>query len=577
MMKVFDPSYNTVERLTDTQRFDRGATMVVFGLLGEESVFLERSPLAQCGVEVERRRRWALRRSAERSSAERARRLKPEETEVDIEGEPAMMSPSESVALLASLASERRRRQEKAFARQERLRSVIRNLATESRDRNDERVRNIASRLNATTEVTEETERFMDSAKAELGAASQETQNVLQEAIEHVENLKKKEQQDALREQEKAAERQKTPQEVPQPQTPQQKPPAPPQQQQPQKQQQPPPQQQQQPPPQQQPQKQQPQPPQQPPQESQDVESEVRNAFEEAKRVSGALEAQSELKRSALRTLKKVVGSAVNSIQNDRSSVKVATETLKEALTDPRGLQKGGPQTTARRNPFGGGGGATPQTGKSLLPLKSEQVAILEHFRIDDNALFFYVAYHVCDRILERVLDDTFDRKRDVWGLAGLVAFLLREVPSLRRIFQGSLLGVSLATVAKPGGSLTKAERVAALLAAASAGFDDDDSPFGGLPAAWTWLARYANCLAHHQDPVAALPPLIAFLDNSAFALSPAFQQHFTTLLATLLRWFKTKEAFHGAAAVKLQDINDHLNRGIPFDIPTGLQTYRSS
>ena len=258
-------------------------------------------------------------------------------------------------------------------------------------------------------------------------------------------------------------------------------------------------------------------------------------ALAAAEAAAKKLEADAPLK-PLCRALKKVVGAAVNSVGNDCASALKCAETLAAALADPLGR---GQQAPA---PFFGGG-----ANAAKRPLHDQFGALLAQRGVDDAACGAYVAYVASQKLGEKLLGETFNRRTDVWALAAvlneLVARAGGRAPSLRPLLQGALLARSPAAAAKPGDNVADASKVAALVAAlavvdapaARAG----GHPFGGLPAAWGWLARYVNGVyggpvanqTRSQAKKAALPALVAFLETAAFFLLEAYGAPFLRLL----------------------------------------------
>ena len=142
---------------------------------------------------------------------------------------------------------------------------------------------------------------------------------------------------------------------------------------------------------------------------------------------------------------------------------------------------------------------------------------------------------------------ETFNRRNDVWALAAVVDELLAltsdSLPALRFLVQGHLLKASPAAAARPGENVADATKVAALVAAVSVvdapGAAGKPHPFGGLPAAWAYLARYLNTTYGPNNggnalKKAALPALVAFLETAAFFLLKTYQRPFLDLLVLL-------------------------------------------
>mmetsp|Transcript_2298 Transcript_2298/g.3661 ORF Transcript_2298/g.3661 Transcript_2298/m.3661 type:complete len:525 (-) Transcript_2298:145-1719(-) len=274
---------------------------------------------------------------------------------------------------------------------------------------------------------------------------------------------------------------------------------------------------------------------------------EAKTARARSQAIATNLESTRELKISVCRLLKKTIGAAINSVQNERASVEAAQKKLITVITDPLG-----------RNILPKAFEPTPQT----IAVQYPQLLA----NINEQSLIIYVRHYICERIMERLLDDTFDHKRDIFALAHLLQALVTVDPLLRRIIQGTLLATSTVTIAVPD-TTSNAERIAALLAALTI-LDQDlqSSVFGGLSAAWTWLARYTNRLPTHPqanlDLSALILPLIVFLEISAFALAHAADNPFLNLLTVIESWWLSHNLERkGPAAIKFADILDHARK----------------
>ena len=210
----------------------------------------------------------------------------------------------------------------------------------------------------------------------------------------------------------------------------------------------------------------------------------------------------------------KKVGAAVNSVGNDCASALKCAETRSPTSSRTRSAE--GPRP--RRTPSGP---LVEVVRRSRC--MSPTVARSSNAAWTTGPYLDYAAHLACDKLLEKLTGETFDRRKDVWALAACVCeFVAKDTTSFRReLFQAKLRDASPSSLSKPAEG-PDASKTAALCAALC--IVDTPSmqghPFGGLGAAWCWLARAANNSFEEAD--AALPPLVAFLETAAPFLLPS-------------------------------------------------------
>jgi len=323
-------------------------------------------------------------------------------------------------------------------------------------------------------------------------------------------------------------------------------------------------------------------------------------AKREAEEMARRLDSTPQLRLTVCRALKKLVGAAINSVQgNDAALVRAAGDKLVSALGDPlgrRGHAPGRQQSAFGRDPFNQGAssssGAVSKPNEPLCAAYGDALAAVPE--ATDDAFRLYVAHYASSRLLDRLLDDTFDPKRDVWGLAALAARLVADVAAvdMRRVLQGHLIAAA-PDVAAPGALESRADddaaahkpeqeevAVAAFLAALAALPESAqrDAPFGGVAAAWTWLARAANRLASCRWT--ALPAVVSFLEVGGAVLLRAFDAPFLRLLDRLRAGLAHQATTPGGgggggvpqgAAIKLRDLCDRA-AARSLEPPDGLQ-----
>jgi hypothetical protein len=296
-----------------------------------------------------------------------------------------------------------------------------------------------------------------------------------------------------------------------------------------------------------------------------DAETRARAAQTEAQQASSTITSQTTLKPLA-RSLKKKVGAAVNSVGNDCASALKCAETLSDLVEDPLGRK-----TKAPSNPFGAfGGGAASQ------PLHVAHGGALQQCGVDDGTVARFAAHLACDKLLEKLTGETFDRRKDVWALAACVCeFVAKDTTSFRReLFQAKLRDASPSSLAKPAEG-ADASKTAALCAALC--IVDTPSmrghPFGGLGAAWCWLARAANNSFEEAD--AALPPLVAFLETAAPFLLKAYGRPAGELLQLLggVAAASKGGAAANLASANISDLVDRAGRG-QLTVPETFTTF---
>lgn len=270
------------------------------------------------------------------------------------------------------------------------------------------------------------------------------------------------------------------------------------------------------------------------------------------------------------RALKKKVGAAVNSVGNDCASALKCAATLSNLVNDPLGRA-----TKAPANPFGAfAGGATGQ------PLHVAHGAALAQSGVDDTIVARFAAQLACARLLEKLTGETFDRRKDVWALAACVCEFVAKAPDdaarnfRRQLFQAKLVAASPAALSTPCEGADAAK--AAALCAALCIVDTPSAaahPFGGLSAAWCWLARAAN--ASFADADAALPPLVAFLETAAPFLLKAYGRPAGELLAALGAVAAASKggAVANLAAANIADLVDRARRGA-LAVPETFTTF---
>ena len=123
------------------------------------------------------------------------------------------------------------------------------------------------------------------------------------------------------------------------------------------------------------------------------------------------------------RSLKKKVGAAVNSVGNDCASALKCAETLSDLVEDPLGRK-----TKAPSNPFGAFGG-----GSASQPLHVAHGGALQQCGVDDGTVSRFAAHLACDKLLEKLTGETFDRRKDVWALAACVCeFVAKDTSSFQ-------------------------------------------------------------------------------------------------------------------------------------------------
>ena len=266
------------------------------------------------------------------------------------------------------------------------------------------------------------------------------------------------------------------------------------------------------------------------------------------------------------RALKKKVGAAVNSVGNDCASALKCAETLSDLVEDPLGRK-----TKAPSNPFGAFGG-----GSASQPLHVAHGAALQQCGVDDGTVARFAAHLACDKLLEKLTGETFDRRKDVWALAACVCeFVAKDTTSFRReLFQAKLRDASPSSLAKPCEG-PDAAKTAALCAALC--IVDTPSmqghPFGGLGAAWCWLARAANNSFAEAD--ASLPPLVAFLETAAPFLLKAYGRPAGELLQLLGGVASSSKGGAAAnlASANISDLVDRAGRG-QLAVPETFTTF---
>ena len=183
--------------------------------------------------------------------------------------------------------------------------------------------------------------------------------------------------------------------------------------------------------------------------------------------------------QSPSRGPQKKVGAAVNSVGNDCASALKCAETPSDLGT--RSVKDQGPVEPLRCV----GGGSASQ------PLHVAHGGALQQCGVDDGTVSRFAAHLACDKLLEKLTGETFDRRKDVWALAACVCeFVAKDTTSFRReLFQAKLRDASPASLSKPAEG-PDASKTAALCAALC--IVDTPSmqghPFGGLGAAWCWL-----------------------------------------------------------------------------------------
>ena len=285
----------------------------------------------------------------------------------------------------------------------------------------------------------------------------------------------------------------------------------------------------------------------------------------EAQQASSTITSQVPLKPLA-RSLKKKVGAAVNSVGNDCASALKCAETLSDLVEDPLGRK-----TKAPSNPFGAFGG-----GSASQPLHVAHGAALQQCGVDDGTVSRFAAHLACDKLLEKLTGETFDRRKDVWALAACVCeFVAKDTTSFRReLFQAKVRDASPASLSKPAEG-ADASKTAALCAALC--IVDTPSmrghPFGGLGAAWCWLARCANGSFAEAD--AALPPLVAFLETAAPFLLKAYGRPAGELLQLLGGVAASSKGGAAAnlASANISDLVDRASRGV-LQVPETFTTF---
>jgi len=285
----------------------------------------------------------------------------------------------------------------------------------------------------------------------------------------------------------------------------------------------------------------------------------------EAENAAAAITSQTALKPLA-RSLKKKVGAAVNSVGNDCASALKCAETLSDLVEDPLGRK-----TKAPSNPFGAFGG-----GSASQPLHVAHGAALQQCGVDDGTVSRFAAHLACDKLLEKLTGETFDRRKDVWALAACVCeFVAKDTTSFRReLFQAKLRDASPSSLSKPAEG-ADASKTAALCAALC--IVDTPSmqghPFGGLGAAWCWLARAANNSFAEAD--ASLPPLVAFLETAAPFLLKAYGRPAGELLQLLGGVAASSKGGAAAnlASANISDLVDRAARG-QLAVPETFTTF---
>ena len=291
----------------------------------------------------------------------------------------------------------------------------------------------------------------------------------------------------------------------------------------------------------------------------------ARAAQAEAQRASSTITGHVPLKPLA-RALKKKVGAAVNSVGNDCASALKCAETLSDLVEDPLGRK-----TKAPSNPFGAFGG-----GSASQPLHVAHGAALQQCGVDDGTVARFAAHLACDKLLEKLTGETFDRRKDVWALAACVCeFVAKDTTSFRReLFQAKLRDASPSSLSKPCEG-PDAAKTAALCAALC--IVDTPSmqghPFGGLGAAWCWLARAANNSFAEAD--ASLPPLVAFLETAAPFLLKAYGRPAGELLQLLGGVAASSKGGAAAnlASANISDLVDRAGRG-SLTVPETFTTF---
>ena len=251
---------------------------------------------------------------------------------------------------------------------------------------------------------------------------------------------------------------------------------------------------------------------------------------------------------------------------NDCASALKCAETLSDLVEDPLGRK-----TKAPSNPFGAFGG-----GSASQPLHVAHGGALQQCGVDDGTVSRYSAHLACDKLLEKLTGETFDRRKDVWALAACVCeFVAKDTTSFRReLFQAKLRDASPASLSKPAEG-ADASKTAALCAALC--IVDTPSmrghPFGGLGAAWCWLARCANGSFAEAD--AALPPLVAFLETAAPFLLKAYGRPAGELLQLLGGVAASSKGGAAAnlASANISDLVDRASRGV-LQVPETFTTF---
>ena len=251
---------------------------------------------------------------------------------------------------------------------------------------------------------------------------------------------------------------------------------------------------------------------------------------------------------------------------NDCASALKCAETLSDLVEDPLGRK-----TKAPSNPFGAFGG-----GSASQPLHVAHGGALQQCGVDDGTVSRYSAHLACDKLLEKLTGETFDRRKDVWALAACVCeFVAKDTTSFRReLFQAKLRDASPASLSKPAEG-ADASKTAALCAALC--IVDTPAmrghPFGGLGAAWCWLARAANNSFEEAD--AALPPLVAFLETAAPFLLKAYGRPAGELLQLLGGVAASSKGGAAAnlASANISDLVDRASRGV-LQVPETFTTF---
>ena len=96
---------------------------------------------------------------------------------------------------------------------------------------------------------------------------------------------------------------------------------------------------------------------------------------------------------------------------------------------------------------FGAFGG-----GSASQPLHVAHGGALQQCSADDGTVARFAAHLACDKLLEKLTGETFDRRKDVWALAACVCeFVAKDTTSFRReLFQAKLRGASPSSLSKP-------------------------------------------------------------------------------------------------------------------------------